>query len=540
MRWWGWGEDEHAGALPDAADSFLGAEIGAEPGASSARLALEQLSLPDSSLPQRAREALLTALGGTGLREDREARAEHAAGRSYPDLVRLRSGEGLSAPDAVLAPGSADQVRAVLDVCGRERVAVVPFGGGTSVVGGVEPVGDGFEGVVSLDLRGLDQVLDVDRVSLTATLEGGLLGPAAEARLGEHGLTLGHFPQSFEFSTVGGWVATRSAGQASTGYGRIDDMVEGVRLISPVGDMDCHVVPASAAGPALSELVVGSEGVLGVISQATLRVRPAPEQRRYEGWSFRGFAEGTEAFRIMEQADASPDIARLSDEHETRMSMALASSGSRTERLGRAYLRARGHEGGCLVIVGFEGEAEDVERRRVRSGALLRAGGGLALGARPGAAWLRNRYHGSYLRDHLLDRGVMVETLETATTWSNLGRLYGAVGDALRTSLSDRGTPPLVMCHVSHLYRSGASLYFTFLARQEAGDLLGQWRAAKTAASDAIVATGGTITHHHAVGRDHRPWMQAEVGTLGIELLRAAKATLDPAGVMNPGKLLPD
>ena len=540
MRWWGWGEDEHAGALPDAADSFLGAEIGAEPGESSARLALEQLSLPDSSLPQRAREALLTGLGGTGLREDREARVEHAAGRSYPDLVRLRSGEGLSAPDAVLAPGSAEQVRAVLDVCARERVAVVPFGGGTSVVGGVEPVGDGFEGVVSLDLRGLDQVLDVDRVSLTATLEGGLLGPAAEARLGEQGLTLGHFPQSFEFSTVGGWVATRSAGQASTGYGRIDDLVEGVRLISPVGDMDCHVGPASAAGPSLSELVVGSEGVLGVISHATLRVRPAPEQRRYEGWSFRGFAEGAEAFRVMEQADASPDIARLSDEHETRMSMALASSGSRTERLGRAYLRARGHEGGCLAIVGFEGEADEVERRRVRAGALLRAGGGLALGARPGAAWLRNRYHGPYLRDHLLDRGVMVETLETATTWSNLGRLYGAVADALRTSLSDRGTPPLVMCHVSHLYRSGASLYFTFLARQEAGDLLGQWRAAKTAASDAIVATGGTITHHHAVGRDHRPWMQAEVGTLGIELLRAAKATLDPAGVMNPGKLLPD
>ena len=271
-------------------------------------------------------------------------------------------------------------------------------------------------------------------------------------------------------------------------------------------------------------------------------MRPAPERRRYEGWSFRGFTEGAEAFQVMEQADASPVIARLSDEHETRMSLALASSGTRTERLGRAYLRARGHEGGCLAIVGFEGEAEEVERRRVRAAALLRAGGGLALGSRPGAAWLRGRYHGPYLRDDLLDRGVMVETLETATTWSNLGRLYAAVADgALRGALSERGTPPLVMCHVSHLYRSGASLYFSFLARQEADDPLAQWSAAKSAASDAIMATGGTITHHHAIGRDHRPWMPAEIGPLGVELLRAAIRDARPDGRWtNPGKLLPD
>jgi alkyldihydroxyacetonephosphate synthase len=221
------------------------------------------------------------------------------------------------------------------------------------------------------------------------------------------------------------------------------------------------------------------------------------------------------------------------------MSLALASTGSRTERLGRAYLRARGHEGGCLAIIGFDGEADDVERRRVRSAALLRAGGGLSLGARPGEAWLRGRFAAPYLRDHLLDRDVMVETLETATTWSNLGTLYAAVGGALRESLTGRGTPPLVMCHVSHLYRSGASLYFTFLARQETSDPLEQWRVAKSAACDAIVSAGGTLTHHHAIGRDHAPWLPAEVGELGIELLRSAKRTLDPAGIMNPGKLIP-
>jgi alkyldihydroxyacetonephosphate synthase len=240
----------------------------------------------------------------------------------------------------------------------------------------------------------------------------------------------------------------------------------------------------------------------------------------------------------MEQADASPDVARLSDEEETRLSMALAATGSLAERVGRTYLRMRGQEGGCLAIMGFEGDEDDVERRRLRTGALLRAGGGVALGQRPGAAWLRGRYAGPYLRDGLMDHGAFVETLETATTWSNLPALYAAVGDALRRSLSERGTPPLVMCHVSHLYRSGASLYFTFLAREQ-DDPIEQWRAAKTAACDAIVAGGGTITHHHAIGRDHAPWMKAEVGELGVELIRAAKERLDPAGVMNPGKLLP-
>jgi alkyldihydroxyacetonephosphate synthase len=283
---------------------------------------------------------------------------------------------------------------------------------------------------------------------------------------------------------------------------------------------------------------VGSEGVLGVICEATVRVRPAPVFRRYEGWSFASFAEGCDAFRVMEQAEASADVSRLSDEAETGLSMAMASSGSRAEGLGKRYLRLRGHEHGCIAILGFEGEEEDVERRRRHMAGLLRAGGGIALGPRPGEAWLRSRYSGPYLRDELLTRRVFVDTLETATSWANLETLHGAVVSALRTTLGERGTPALVMCHVSHLYPSGASLYFTFLARQE-DDAMAQWSAAKTAASEAIVAGGGTITHHHAIGRDHRRWMRAEVGELGIELIRAAKERLDPAGIMNPGKLLP-
>ncbi len=539
MRWWGWGEDGHQVPLPDPAVALLRDELEADLAARHEPVALEEVRLPDPRLPGSARARLEAAVGVEHVLDDRAARVAHAAGRGYADLVRLRSGDASRAPDAVVAPGSAEEVRAALEACSEARVAVVPFGGGTSVVGGVEPVSDGFEGAVALDLRRLDGIVEVDRASLTATLAAGLLGPEAERRLAEQGVTLGHFPQSFEYSTVGGWVATRSAGQASSGYGRIDDLVEGVRLVAPAGEVRGRPVPASAAGPDLRELVVGSEGVLGVICEATLRVRPVPRVRRYEGWSFRSFAEGRDAFRVMEQADAAPDVARLSDEEETRVAVALASAGGgAAERAGRAYLRLRGHEGGCLAIAGFEGDEEDVERRRQRTGSLLRAGGGVSLGRRPGEAWVRSRYAGPYLRDELLGRGLLTETLETAASWSRLEALYEAVGDALRRSLAEAGTPPLVMCHVSHLYRSGASLYFTFLARQSDAPLE-QWRAAKSAASEAIMAAGGTITHHHAVGRDHAPWMPAEVGEVGLDLIRAAKARLDPAGIMNPGKLLP-
>jgi alkyldihydroxyacetonephosphate synthase len=494
-------------------------------------VSLAEVRLPESRLPEasKLRERART---------DREERVSHAAGKSYPDLVRLRSGDASGAPDAVVYPASHEEVAEVLEICAEERIAVVPFGGGTSVVGGVEPLRGDFEAVIALDLERLDG-LTTDRTSLLGTFGAGLRGPRAEARLEARGLTLGHFPQSFEFATIGGYAATRSAGQASTGYGRFDKLVLGLRCATPSGDVVVKPFPGTAAGPSLRELIVGSEGTLGVITEATLAVRPYPRERRYEGWSFRSFEEGAEAFRQLEQAHAAPDIARLSDDEETRLAMALSVSGSVAERVGKAYLKARGHEGGCIVIAGYEGEPEVVARRARDGARRLRAAGALALGRRPGESWLRGRYAGPYLRDALLDRGVAVETLETATTWTRLGELHRAVADALRRALAERGTPALVGCHVSHLYPAGASLYFTWIARREEGAELDQWRAAKSAASDAIVAHAGTITHHHAIGRDHVPWMTAEVGEVGVEALRAVKDRLDPAGIMNPGKLLP-
>jgi alkyldihydroxyacetonephosphate synthase len=524
---------------------MLADELDLPAGSPAPRVALEQVRLAQPTLEQRALQALEAAVGPDHVRRDRVARVSHAAGRSYPDLVRLRSGRLDPAPDAVVYPGSAEEVAGVLGACRAARLACVPFGGGTSVVGGVEPLRDGSTSAITLDLARMDRLVAVDRRSLVASLQPGMTGPMAERALSAAGLTLGHFPQSYEFATIGGFVATRSAGQASTGYGRIDELVLGLRLVAPAGEVSTLTVPASAAGPNLRELLIGSEGTLGVITEATLAVRPRPEERRYEAWSLESFEAGVEALRSLEQAGTAPSIARLSDAEETRLSVALAGprgDGGKADlvrRAGGLYMAARGHGGGSLAILGFEGERQDVGVRRALCGRVMKQHGGRPLGRAPGSAWRRGRFHTPYLRDELLDRGVLVETLETATTWSNLLALYGAVGRALRTALGDRGTPPLVMCHVSHLYRAGASLYFTFLARQERGAEVEQWRAAKRAASDAIVEAGGTITHHHAVGTDHAPWLEREVGASGIELLRAAKERLDPDGIMNPGKLLP-
>jgi alkyldihydroxyacetonephosphate synthase len=523
MRWWGWGVDGDATALPDKAREMLRQAFSVED-EPAPPVRLEEVTLPEPTLPDEVRTRLVSLVGEGAIREDRLARVSHALGKSYPDLVRIRAGDASSAPDAVVYPGSHDEVMAVLELCAARRVAVVPFGGGSSVVGGVEPRRDGLAGAISLDLARMDKLVETDPVSLTATFEPGCTGPRVEELLAAEGLTLGHYPQSWEYATLGGFVATRSAGRASTGYGRIDELVLGVRLAAPTGTIDLPPLPASAAGPDLRELIVGSEGALGVITQATLAVRPRPQAKRGEGWVLDSWQAGCEAFRAMEQAGDAADVCRLSDETETALNAA-----------------ASGHEppGPCFAVVGWEGEEADIARRAERTRAHLERAGARPLGEEAGTRAGRNYFAGPYLRDELLGMGVLVETLETATTWGRLQELYAGVGDALRAALEARGAQPLVMCHVSHLYQSGASLYFSFFARQERGAELDQWHAAKVAACDAIVAHGGTITHHHAIGRDHAPWMAQEVGALGVEAIKAVKERLDPAGIMNPGKLLP-
>ncbi|KOV89737.1 alkyldihydroxyacetonephosphate synthase [Nocardia sp. NRRL S-836] len=451
-------------------------------------------------------------------------RLHRAGGLSYVDLLRHRGHGTPAVPDAVVAPASPEEVAEVLRVCVEHDVAVVPFGGGTSVVGGVEAVRGGKSAVVALDLAGLGSLVSVDPVSRVAVLQAGVTGPEAERLLGEHGFTLGHFPQSFERATIGGYAATRSAGQASSGYGRFEDMVESVRLATPVGEWVVGTAPASAAGPDLKQLVLGSEGQFGVITEVSVRVRPKPHAPRYEGFVVDGWEAGVALVRSLAQDGVPADITRLSDEHETEVALALA--GGKASVVTR-YLRLRGVRNPCLVILGWECRSRSASMSSLSGHRVVR------LGRAMGASWLHGRYNGPRQRDALLDAGVCVETLETATHWSRISELRDAVRAALAEELGD----PVVMCHISHVYETGASLYFTVLVPRDLADPVGQWQRAKVAASEAI-AQLGTITHHHAVGRDHQPWLENEIGSIGVDVLRAVKARLDPTGILNPGKLL--
>jgi alkyldihydroxyacetonephosphate synthase len=532
-KWWGWGDPSIAPELDGPALATLRERIG-DLRAAPALPALAGFDLPPAqSLPP----ALIQAVGEESVSTAAEDRLRHATGCGYVDLARLRTGKLDAAPDAVVLPANAADVKRVLEVCATENVAVVPFGGGTSVVGGVEPLRGPHTRVISLDLARLRDV-EVDSRSLTARLGAGLRGPEAEAELGKHGLVLGHYPQSFEYATVGGFAATRSAGQASSGYGRFDSLVSSVRLVAPAGDLGTLETPHTAAGPALREVVVGSEGVLGVIPDVTVRVRPAPRQRRYEAWMAESFDAGAEIVRALAQGPGLPDVIRVSDEEETEVSLALSGPRGIAGSLFGGYLGLRRRRGGCLIVVGLEGEEESVARRRSLSVRELHRGGAVYLGQSAGRSWEHGRYQGPYLRDTLMDMGAMVETLETSHTWTDLAKLHDAVGGAIRDSLAGQGTPGLVFCHLSHAYADGASLYFTFISRSRQGAEVEQWRQVKRAACQAIVAAGATITHHHAVGRDHAPYMEAEVGATGLDVLRAVKDQLDPAGIMNPGKML--
>ncbi len=518
-----WGDPARAAALPDTARGLIEMVFGLDE-----RPALAEVSVPPPAIDTKVLDELAATLGAEHVLTDDATRRLRTRGKSTPDLLRQRAGDLTDAPDAVVRPGSHDDVMAVLAWAVAHHVAVVPFGGGTCVTGGLAARRDGFAGLVSLDLVRLKRLLDVDHTSMTATLEPGLRGPEAEALLAAEGLTLGHFPQSFEYASIGGFAATRSSGQSSAGYGRFDALVVGLRVATPSGEVSLGSAPANAAGPDLRQLFLGSEGAFGVITAVTVRVRRLPAEKVYEGWRWPSFVDGAAAMRTLAQDGLLPTVIRLSDEAETAINLA------RPEEIGQSEIGGQS-AGGCLMITGFEGEPDAVSARRAAVTAVLSGLGGQSLGEEPGASWVKGRFDAPYLRDSLLDVGVLVETLETATFWSGLETLYAGVRSALEASLGDGA---MVLCHISHVYETGCSLYFT-VAQKAAADPLSQWLDAKAAACDAITEASATITHHHAVGTDHKPWLSAEIGDVGVSVLRAVKADLDPTGVLNPGVLVP-
>jgi alkyldihydroxyacetonephosphate synthase len=517
MHWSRWGDPAEAAPLPQSAFDLVDAFIGTTdtPAVDPADV---QLSAP---LAEDLLAEVAGIVGTEHVLTDHDTRLHRTRGKSTPDLLKLRGGDGSDSPDAVVRPGTHEEVAALIAWGVERHVALVPFGGGTSVVGGLVARREGFAGVISLDLVRFDKLLAVDTDSMTATLEPGLRGPQAEALLAEHGLTLGHFPQSFEYASIGGFAVTRSSGQSSAGYGRFDALVVGLRVATPQGELVLGSSPANAAGPDLREVVMGSEGAFGVVTAVAVRVRRVPEAKVYETWRWDSFEDGATAMRTLAQSGVLPTVLRLSDEAETSINLAKpAEVGGESA-------------GGCLMVTGYEGTQEAVDAKRAACTALLAGLGGTSLGEDVG--WSSGRFHGPYLRDSMLDVGVLVETLETVTFWSRLHQAYDAVKAALTDSLGE-GT--LVLCHISHVYETGASLYFT-VATKQAEDPIAQWMQAKAAASDAMIDNGASITHHHAVGQDHKPWLAREIGPVGVRMLRALKAELDPTGVLNPGVLVP-
>lgn len=522
MRWNGWGDPHKAKELPFAVKALLPLLLGRTRRLERAA-ELAEVEVSETRLTPEDVAAFGAALGGdTGIDLTAEARLRHAGGRSTPDLLRRRE-RRQDVPDAVLRPRTHDQVAAALRAATDRDIAVIPFGGGTSVVGALDPDTGGRYAVVSLDLRGLRGLLRLDTTSREAVFAAGTSGPEAEEALAAHGLELGHYPQSFRYATLGGFAAARSSGQNSAGHGRFDTMVTGLRVATPTGDLDLGRAPGSAAGPELMRVFLGSEGIFGVITEVRVRVHPAPKDRLFEAWTFPDFTAGADALRAVTQDATGPTVIRLSDEAETAVSLAQVG------RIGKVLAK------GASVVTVFEGE--DIAHRRERTAARLRAAGGVSSGEGAAEEWLHGRFDGPYLRDALLDAGVFCETLETATTWAGLDALRSAVTTALKDGFAAHDAKSYVMCHVSHVYPTGASLYFTVLAGVR-GDQLAVWDEVKNLVGDAIMATGGTISHHHGVGRDHAPWLADEIGEQGMRILAAIKRELDPRGILNPGALL--
>jgi alkyldihydroxyacetonephosphate synthase len=530
-KFWGWGwEDERADPLQvQAAEAALRGWLGMHELEVAGPPRLDQLSLrPPRIAPPPALEPLISVTAFD--------RASHCYGKSYRDLIRALRADFANPPDLVAFPANESDVVALLDWCSGARVAAIPYGGGSSVCGGIEPeVGESFIGTLSIDLGKMQKVLEVDERSRAARIQAGVFGPALEEQLRPQGLTLRHYPQSFEFSTLGGWIATRSGGHFATQFTHIDELVEALRVVTPAGLIETRRLPGDGAGPSPERLFIGSEGALGIITEAWMRLFVRPRFRAKASALYADFANGAEAVRLLAQSGLNPANCRLLDAREAMMN---------------------GVAGGehAVLLIGFESHDHALDGWLKRALELARDAGGEVqqssirtsddgAGVRGGSAdaWRGAFLRAPYLRDELVARGAFVETFETAITWDRFRALDSAVRAAAESAARESnggGTSVLVTCRITHAYSDGAAPYFTVICPARRGAELEQWDLIKTRVTDAMLEHGGTVTHHHAVGRDFRRWYERQEPAPYQRALAAAKSAVDPAGVLNPGVLL--
>ncbi len=549
MKWWGWGQDGVQFTHEDKPElaGFIKEKIGLDvTRATAAPARFEDLELPAPNLPDGLRRALVDSVTEAYVSVDDHDRVVHARGKSIRDLIRQRRGDLPRLPDAVVRPADEGQVTAVVQAALAADAVVIPFGGGSSISGSLEPAPDETRPVVSLDLGRLDRVLAVDGASRLARVQAGVFGPHLEAQLNAQGYTFGHYPDSFTHSTLGGWIATRSSGMQSDRYGDIADMTKGLRMVAPTGTLVVRPIPTTSTGPSVREMVLGSEGRLGVITEATVHVRRLPPERKILGYLFPTFAAGLAAMQDIAASECEPSVTRVSDAPETQFSFATRKQSKLMDKAQSlaltTYLQKRlGFDLNqmCLSFIGYEGTAERVKRERRAVGRIVKRHGGLCIGSSPGELYDQKKLDTPYIRDFLLDRGAAADVSETAMPWSAVTPVYDAVTAAAHGALAQLGVRGYVMCHLSHSYHAGACLYFTFAFEPSPGsDMIVEYDVVKSAIQQAFVDHGATLSHHHAVGTEHAPWLQQDISAPGVVMLKALFDGTDPGGNLNPGKIV--
>jgi alkyldihydroxyacetonephosphate synthase len=549
MKWWGWGLEGLEFTHEDKPDlgPFIKEAVGLEVGSvTAAPIRFEDLQIPEPRLPDGLRAALEQAVTGAFVSVDPLDRVVHARGKSLRDLIRQRRGDLPRLPDVVVRPGSEDEVIAVLRAALSFDAVVIPFGGGSSISGSLEAAVTETRPVISVDLARLDKVLAIDDTSRLARVQAGVFGPHLEQQLRERGYTFGHFPDSFTHSTLGGWIATRSSGMQSDRYGDIADMTKGLRVVTPSGTLVTRPVPTTSTGPSVREMVLGSEGRLGLITEATVHVRRIPERRTILGYLFPTFASGLAAMREIAASECSVSVTRVSDANETQFSFAMRKRPTLVDKLQskalRTFLQRRlGYDlrQMCLSFIGYEGTTGHVAEHRRAVGKVVKRYGGLCIGSGPGALYDQKKFDTPLIRDFLLDRGVAGDVSETAMPWSQLTAVYDAVTVAASRAFAELGVQGYLMCHLSHSYHAGACLYFTFAFQPTpGGDMIVEYDVVKSAIQQAFVDNGATLSHHHAVGTEHAQWLEQDISAPGVVMLEALFDGTDPGKHLNPGKIV--
>lgn len=548
MRWWGWGEEGVEFTHEDKPElrGFLLGQLGVDVERPTAgRLSFADLSIPEPSLPADLRAELEAAVGEQQVSVDALDRVVHARGKSLRDLMRHRRGDIARLPDAVVRPGSEEETHAVLRAALAADAVVIPFGGGTNISGSLEAPADEPRPVVSVDLGRMERLLEIDEASGLARVQAGVLGPRLEEQLNARGWTAGHFPDSFTHSTLGGWIATRSSGMQSDRYGDVADLTRAVRMVTPAGVLATRPVPHTSTGPSVREMVLGSEGRLGIITEATIHAHRLPAQRTILGYLLPDWPRAVGAMRAIAQSEAHPSVTRVSDARETQFSFATR---KRPSLLDRVQSRALGWYLGrreidpqamCLAFIGYEGSEAHVKGQRRHVGRIVREHGGLCVGSGPGELYDQKKFDAPYIRDFMLDRGTPADVSETSAPWDKLPQLYDDVVAAAYGAFSTLGVRGYVMCHLSHSYHAGACLYFTFaFSPADGGDGLEAYDVIKSAVQQAFLDAGGTLSHHHAVGTEHARWLEQDISAPGVAMLHALFEGTDPGSNLNPGKIV--